>query len=101
MLDCPLVREHLIKTWIVVVQAEQQFTQVGPRFNTMALGAGEDREQDGRAGPGLLTAQEQPVLSPNRLVTERSFADIIVDRQPTILRVTTECLPLIAGVQTA
>jgi hypothetical protein len=58
VLDCPLVGEHLIETWIVVVQAQQQFTQVGPRFKTMALGAGENREQDGRAGPGLLTAQE-------------------------------------------
>ena len=64
----------------------------------MALGAGEDREQDGRAGPSLLTAQEQPVFSSDRLVTQRSFADIIIDRQPTILRVTAECLPLIAGV---
>src|SRR5207302_2651161 len=69
--DCPLVGEHLIETWIVIVQAEQQFTQIGPRFDTMTLGAGEDREQDGRAGPGLLTAQEQPVFSPDRLVTER------------------------------
>ena len=31
-------------------------------------------------------------------MTQRSFTDVIVDRQPTILRVTTECLPLIAGV---
>src|SRR4051812_16863687 len=89
VLGCPLVGEHLIETWIVVVQAQQQLTQVGPRFNTMALGTGEDREQDGRAGPGVLTAQEQPVFSPDRLVTQRSFADIIVDRQPTILRITT------------
>src|SRR5437016_11792310 len=78
VLDCPLIREHLIETWIVVVQAQQQLTQVGPRFDTMTLGAGEDREQDGRAGPGVLTAQEQPVFSPDRLVTQRSFADIIV-----------------------
>src|SRR5882757_4043872 len=78
VMHCPLVGEHLIETWIFVVQAQQQLTQVGPRFNTMALGTGEDREQDGRAGPGLLTAQEQPVFSPDRLMTQRSFADIIV-----------------------
>jgi hypothetical protein len=98
VLDCPLVREHLIESWIIIVEAEQQFTQVGPRFNPVTLGASEDRKQDGRAGPGLLAAQEQPVFSSDRLVTERSFADVVVDRQPTILRVTTECLPLIAGV---
>src|SRR5258707_2172840 len=85
VLDCPLVGEHLIETWIVVVQAQQQLTQVGPRFDTMTLGAGEDREQDGRAGPGLPTAQEQPVFSPDRLVTERPFADVVVDRKSTIL----------------
>jgi hypothetical protein len=78
VMHCPLVREHFIETWIVVVQAEQQFTQVGPRFDAVTLGAGEDREQDGRAGPGLLAAQEQPVFSPDRLVTQHSFTDIIV-----------------------
>jgi hypothetical protein len=39
-----LVGEHLIEMWIVVVQAEQQFAQIGPRFDAMTLGAGEDRE---------------------------------------------------------
>ena len=96
--NCPLVGEQLIETWIVVMQAQQQFTQIGPWFDPMTLGAGEDREQDGRAGPGLPTAQEQPVFSPDRLVTECPFADVVVDRQPTILRVTTKCAPLIAGV---
>jgi hypothetical protein len=42
-----LVGEHLIEPWIVVVQAEQQFTQIGPRFDAVTPGAGEDREQDG------------------------------------------------------
>ena len=60
VMHCPSVREHLIETWIVIVQAEQQFTQVGPRFDAVTPGAGEDCEQDGRAGPGLLAAQEQP-----------------------------------------
>jgi hypothetical protein len=58
MLPCPLVGEHLIETWIVVVQTEQQFTQVGPRFDAVTLGAGEDCKQDGCAGPGLLASQE-------------------------------------------
>ena len=68
----PLVGQHLVETRIVVVQAQQQLAQVGPRFDAVTLGAGEDREQDGRPRPGLLAAQEQPVLSPDRLVTERS-----------------------------
>ena len=80
------------------MQAEQQFTQVGPRFDAMALGAGEDREQDGRAGPGLPAAQKQPIFSADRLMTQRSFADIIVNRQSTILRVAAKRLPLVAGI---
>ena len=72
MIGSPSIGQHLIETRIVVVQAQQQFTQVGPRLDPMTLGAGEDREQDGRARPGLLAAQEQPVLSADRLVTERS-----------------------------
>ena len=97
VLPCPLVGEQLIETWIVIVQAQQQFTQVDPRFEAVTLRAGEDCEQDGRPRSGLLAAQEQPVFSPDRLVTQRSFTDAIDDRQPTILRIMTECLPLIAG----
>ena len=46
MIGCPLVGQHLVETWIVVVQAEQQLAQVGPRLDAVTLGAGEDREQD-------------------------------------------------------
>jgi hypothetical protein len=98
VLPRPLVGEHLIETWIVVVQAQQQFTQIVPRFDAVTLGAGEDCERDGRAGPGLPAAHEQPVFFSRSPVTERSFADVNVDRQSTTLRVTTERLPLIAGV---
>jgi DNA-binding CsgD family transcriptional regulator len=44
------------------VQAEQQFTQVGPRFDSMTLGAGEDREQDGCPWAGLPAAQKHPIF---------------------------------------
>ena len=99
MIGCPAIGQHLIETRIVVVQAQEEFTQVGPRLDPMTLGAGEDREQDGRARPGLLAAQEQPILPANRLVPERSFTDVVVDRQPTVLGVATERLPLILGVR--
>ncbi len=82
----PLIGQHLVETRVVVVQAEQQLTQIGPRFDAVALGTGEDREQDGRSRPGLRAAQEQPVLAPDRLVTQRSLADIVVDRYPTQVR---------------
>ena len=59
----PLVGQHVVETRIVVMQAEQQFAEVGPRLDPTSLGAGEDREQDVRPRPGLLAAQEQPVFA--------------------------------------
>ena len=64
----------------------------------MTLGTGEDREQDGRAWAGLPAAQKHPIFSANRLMTQRPFADIIINRQSTILGVAAKCLPLVAGV---
>src|SRR5688572_11719986 len=66
MLDGPSVGEHLIESWIVVVQTQQQFAQVRPRFDAVTLGASEDREQDSRPRAGLSAAQEQPVFSADR-----------------------------------
>lgn len=65
----PLIGKHLVETRVVVVQVEEQFAEVGPRFDPVAFRAGEDREQDGRPRSGLLAAEEQPVLS-----LMRSFA---------------------------
>jgi hypothetical protein len=31
---------HLIESWIIVVEAEQQLTQVEPRFDSVAIGFG-------------------------------------------------------------
>ena len=44
MIGRPSIGQHLIETRIVGMQAEQQFAQVGPRFDAVTLGAGEDRE---------------------------------------------------------
>ena len=95
----PLVGQHLVETRIVVVQAEQQLAQVGPRLDPVTLGPGKDREQNGRPRPGLPASQEQPILAADRLMPERSFTDVVVDRQSTVRRVTTECLPLVLGVR--
>ena len=40
MMDHPLVAQHFVVTQVVVVQAEQQLAQIGPRFDAVAL----DRE---------------------------------------------------------
>ena len=62
VIDGSLVGQHLVETQIVVVQAEQQLTQISPRLDSMPLGAGEDREQDRRPRPRLPAPQKQPIL---------------------------------------
>jgi len=83
MIGRPAIGQHLIETRIVGMQAQEEFTQVGPGLDPVTLRPGENREQDGRAWSRLLAAQEQPILPANGLVPERSFAHIVVDRQPS------------------
>jgi hypothetical protein len=40
----PFVGQHVFETRIIVMEAEQQFAEVGPRLDSVPLGAGEDRE---------------------------------------------------------
>ena len=44
VLGRPVVRQHLIESRIVSVQAQEQFAQVGPRFNPVPFGAGQNRK---------------------------------------------------------
>ena len=40
VLGSPVAWQHLIESWIIVVEAEQQFTQVGTEFNAVTLRPG-------------------------------------------------------------
>jgi hypothetical protein len=44
----PAIGEHLFEAAIVSVSPQQEFSNVGPRFNTMSFGTGQDRGQHGR-----------------------------------------------------
>ena len=55
VLGRPVVKQHLIESRIVSVQAQKQFAEVGPRFNPVPFGAGQNREQGG-APPKLVGA---------------------------------------------
>ena len=72
------------------MQAQEQFAQVGPGLDTVTLGPGQDREENGRSRPRLAASQKQPILSAYCLMPERSFADVVVDRQSTVHRVSTD-----------
>ena len=40
----PAIWEQLVKLLVVVMQAQEDLTQVGPRLDPVTLGAGENRE---------------------------------------------------------
>ena len=83
---------------IVRMQAEEKVPYIAPGLDPMTLRAGQDRAQHRRPRPRGLAAQEEPVLSADRLVSKRSFAHVIVDRQTTVFRVATQRLPLVSCV---
>ncbi|QDT72038.1 hypothetical protein I41_12040 [Lacipirellula limnantheis] len=54
-------------------KAEQQFTQIGPLFGGVTLGAGEHREEDGRPDAGLLATQGHPFFL--QTLSVKSYAE--------------------------
>lgn len=60
----PAVGEQPVEVGLIFRgQVQQDVGQVGPRLQPVALGSRDDRTQYGRPLPGLLVAQEQPVLA--------------------------------------
>ncbi len=58
MLDGPTIGKHLFQPRVVGVESQQEVPDVGPRFQAMAFGAGQDRVQDGRPWPRLRASYE-------------------------------------------
>jgi hypothetical protein len=84
----PAIGEHLFELGILGMQSYPKFANIRPRFNPMSFRAGQNRVQHGCPWSGIFAPQEQPVLTPDRLVTQRSFAHVVVDCQPSVCRVT-------------
>ncbi len=76
----------------------QQVVYVGIRFDMMSFCVGHDTEQDRHAAPGCLAADELPVLAPNSDRSNRTFAQIVVNRKPAIRGVGVQCSPVLASV---
>ncbi len=71
----PAIGQHRIETRIarhggslIIMQAQENLAQIGPRLDPMSLGTGENGEQDGCPWSCLLAAEEQPILAANGLV---------------------------------
>ena len=79
MVRGPAIRQHLLQTQVLGIEAEKQVADVGPRFDAMSLGAGEDRIQHGGSWARRFTAQEEPILPANGLVTKCPLTDVVVD----------------------
>ena len=98
MCRSPAVRQQLVQPLVIRMQAQQKIAYVAPRLDPMALRTGEDRTQHRRAWPRGLTAQEEPIFSADGLVPKGPLAHVIVDRQTTIFRVTTQGRPLVSRI---
>ena len=80
----PAIWQQLFQMLIIGMEVEKEVADVDPRFDAMALGARQDRIQHGRSWPRCFTAQEEPILPANGLMTKRPLADVVIDRKTTI-----------------
>jgi hypothetical protein len=80
----PAVWQQLFQMLIIGMEADKKIADVGPRLNTMTLGAGQDRIQDGRPGTCRFTSQKEPIFSSDGLMAEGPLTDIVVDCQTTV-----------------
>ncbi len=99
MIGSPTIGQHLIKSRIVSVQSQQDFAQVGPRFDPMSLCSSKDGVQNGGASARLFAAQKEPIFSANGLVPQRSFADVVVNGKPPVFGIASKCPPLVLRVR--
>ena len=65
----PAIGQHLIQPRVVCMQAKEKVPYVAPRLDPMTLRPGEDRIQHGCSRARSLAAQEEPILSPNGLMS--------------------------------
>jgi len=65
-------------------QAEQ-VAQVRPGLDAEHPAAGEQRREDGVDAAAVVAADEEPVLAADGLTAEVSLANVVVERQPSVV----------------
>src|SRR5574337_1128438 len=80
-------------------QLQDDAVEISPRLDPVPLRPSDDRVDRRGTRTRLLTPQEQPVLAADGLIAHPSLRDVVVDRQPAVLRVAAERPPLIQGIR--
>ena len=80
MLDCPTIWQHRFELAVLGVQTDEKVAHVNPWLDAMSLRTGKDRVQHCGTRATVRTAQEQPVLPSDRLMSQRAFGCVVVDR---------------------
>src|SRR5690242_12521390 len=76
----------------------EQVAQVGGGLELVELAAREQRDEGRVHLAAVVAPQEQPVLSSDGFAAQLALAEIVVDRQATVLEETRERRPLVARV---
>jgi len=66
----------------------QQVAQVCERFNLVKAAAGQERDEGGVHLCAVVAAHEEPVLPADDLPAQVQLADVVVQRQPAVIRAT-------------
>src|SRR4051812_12189319 len=77
-------------------QEAEQVPQVTERLDTVQLGAGEQRDEDGIDLPRVVVSDEEPIPPGDDLPAQRQLRRVVVDRQTSVFEKMAECVPLIA-----
>ena len=76
----------------------EQVAQICERFKLMQAAAGQDRDEDGVHFGTVVAAHEKPVLPADNLAAEVQLADVVVQRQATVVQEATQRHLLVACV---
>ncbi len=99
--QCPTVRQQAGQRLRARVHRKLQdhVVQVGPGLEPMPLRPRDDRAEHRRTRTRLVAPQEHPVLAADGLIPKPTLRHVIVDRQPAILRVPAQRLPLVQRIR--
>src|SRR3954467_14219246 len=78
-------------------QAEQ-IPEVSVGLDAMESRAGEERDEDGVDGGAVVTADEEPVSSPENLTPQTQLTDVVVCGEPAVIEEALQCDALVGRV---
>src|SRR5437870_5764905 len=76
----------------------EEVAQIAPRLDAVQLAAGEQRNENGVDLARVVVADEHPVPPSGHFPTQSALADVVANRQPSVIEETLERSALIARV---